>query len=436
MQNEAAQDIARARYRSRLLSSSSSSFLFFFFGGGGGSNLDTATVKKGLLVSLKAQNLGMCVVDVCVFLMHFFFVFSCAFSFFRFSFFFLGVTLKKKESKKKERTCVFLFFHHERYAFKMMMMKMMTISSSALSSAPSWKKRVLRRHRARASTTTTTTTRMFFNTNNDEKKNENKQEENDGGDFITNLVVKLFPGALDDPEPAGLKRMTKEEWPDQWPANCEEFLEPIEDIDDTRELRLVRRVLKQTQMETKKLGIAYDANTHGWSGSSFHTQLDGQGCGLLIAETTDGVVFGGYNPKGWLGYGEWVDAISAFLFVYARGKKKNPTKCAKIGGSGMAIIDEAGKSPQWGPDGLKIQLESKMATSRLGTYYGNDSDPNVSTSLFGAIGGGRGSSKNTTVRLKSLRVYVKLEDSELEKNYKPNAFQFQDGELEKLREND
>ena len=298
----------------------------------------------------------------------------------------------------------------------------------------------LRRHRARASTTTTTTTttttRMFFNTNNDEKKNENKQEENDGGDFITNLVVKLFPGALDDPEPAGLKRMTKEEWPDQWPANCEEFLEPIEDIDDTRELRLVRRVLKQTQMETKKLGIAYDANTHGWSGSSFHTQLDGQGCGLLIAETTDGVVFGGYNPKGWLGYGEWVDAISAFLFVYARGKKKNPTKCAKIGGSGMAIIDEAGKSPQWGPDGLKIQLESKMATSRLGTYYGNDSDPNVSTSLFGVIGGGRGSSKNTTVRLKSLRVYVKLEDSELEKNYKPNAFQFQDGELEKLREND
>ena len=422
---------SRAGHRSSALSIAPSFFFFFFGGGGGGSNLDTATVKKGLLVSRKAHFGDVCVC-VCVFDALFFCFFVCVFIF-SFFFFFLGVTLKKKESAR-----VFLFFHHERYAFKMMM-KMMMISSSALSSAPSWKKRVLRRHRARASTTTTTTTtttRMFFNTNNDEKKNENKQEENDGGDFITNLVVKLFPGALDDPEPAGLKRMTKEEWPDQWPANCEEFLEPIEDIDDTRELRLVRRVLKQTQMETKKLGIAYDANTHGWSGSSFHTQLDGQGCGLLIAETTDGVVFGGYNPKGWLGYGEWVDAISAFLFVYARGKKKNPTKCAKIGGSGMAIIDEAGKSPQWGPDGLKIQLESKMATSRLGTYYGNDSDPNVSTSLFGAIGGGRGSSKNTTVRLKSLRVYVKLEDSELEKNYKPNAFQFQDGELEKLREND
>ena len=298
----------------------------------------------------------------------------------------------------------------------------------------------------RRTTTTTTTTKMkkkrapnlvlarsfFFNNNNEEKR----EEQEDSGDFITNLVGKLFPGALDDPEPAGLKRMTKEEWPDQWPANCEEFLEPIGGVDDTRELRLVRRVLKQTQMETKKLGIAYDAETHGWNGSSFHTQLDGQGCGLLIAETTDGVVFGGYNPKGWVGYGEWADAISAFLFVYARGTKKNPTKCAKIGGSGMAIIDEAGKSPQWGPDGLKIQLESKMATSRLGTYYGNDSDPDVSTSLFGTVGSGKGSSKSTTVRLKSLRVYVKLEDSELEKNYKPNVLQFQEGELEKLREND
>jgi hypothetical protein len=303
----------------------------------------------------------------------------------------------------------------------------------------------------RRTTTTTTTTKMkkkrapnlvlarsfFFNNNNEDKENKKKREEQeDSGDFITNLVGKLFPGALDDPEPAGLKRMTKEEWPDQWPANCEEFLEPIGGVDDTRELRLVRRVLKQTQMETKKLGIAYDAETHGWNGSSFHTQLDGQGCGLLIAETTDGVVFGGYNPKGWVGYGEWADAISAFLFVYARGTKKNPTKCAKIGGSGMAIIDEAGKSPQWGPDGLKIQLESKMATSRLGTYYGNDSDPDVSTSLFGTVGSGKGSSKSTTVRLKSLRVYVKLEDSELEKNYKPNVLQFQEGELEKLREND
>ena len=170
-------------------------------------------------------------------------------------------------------------------------------------------------------------TRSFFNNNN--KKKEEEEEEEDSGDFITNLVGKLFPGMLDDPEPAGLKRMTREEWPDQWPANCEEFLEPMSDIDDTRELRLVRRVLKQTQMESKRLGIAYDAETHGWSGSSFHTQLDGQGCGLLIAETTDGVVFSGYNPKGWVGYGEWADAISAFFCSCTREVRKRIQRSAR-----------------------------------------------------------------------------------------------------------
>ena len=190
-----------------------------------------------------------------------------------------------------------------------------TKPSSSSSSSSSRRRRRRRR--------TIIITRSFFNNNNNNNNNNKKEEEEDSGDFITNLVGKLFPGMLEDPEPAGLKRMTREEWPDQWPANCEAFLEPMSDIDDTRELRLVRRVLKQTQMESKRLGIAYDAETHGWSGSSFHTQLDGQGCGLLIAETTDGVVFGGYNPKGWVGYGEWADAISAFLFVYARGTKES-----------------------------------------------------------------------------------------------------------------
>ena len=38
--------------------------------------------------------------------------------------------------------------------------------------------------------------------------------------------------------------------------------------------------------------------------------------------------------------------------------------------------------------------------------------------------------------MKTLRVYVALEDSELAKNYVPNMFQFGKGELEKIREND
>ena len=246
-------------------------------------------------------------------------------------------------------------------------------------------------------------------------------------DFITRMVVKVFgQDALDDPEPMGLKRMSKEEWPDQWPALCDGSSADALPSDDTEELRLVRAVLKQTQLETMPLGIAYDASTHGWRASSFHTQCDGQGAAVLVAQSRDGVVFGGYNPKGWLGYGEWLDAISAFLFVYERDAKTF-TKLGKTGGSGMAIIDEDGKGPKWGPDGLAIDLETRGARSRLGTYY--DVFPDGGKSLFGATGG-------SAVALKSLRVYVALEDSELAKNYEPNMFQWKKGELEAIRARD
>ena len=260
-------------------------------------------------------------------------------------------------------------------------------------------------------------------------------------DFVTRMVLNVFgKDALDDPEPMGLKRMTKEEWPDQWPALTDGTVAETLPTDDTPELKMVRAVCNQTQLEFQPLGLAYDADTHGWRASSFHTQLDGQGAAILVATTMDGTVFGGYNPKGWLGYGEWLDAISAFLYVYQKGpigglgggNGGRPVKLAKCGGSGMAIIDEDNKGPKWGPDGLNIDLENRTARSRLGTYY--DKMPGGGKTLFGGVGaltGGGGAAQ-----LKTLRVYVALGDSELAKNYVPNMFQFGKGELEKIREND
>ena len=248
-------------------------------------------------------------------------------------------------------------------------------------------------------------------------------------DFITRMVVKVFgQDALDDPEPMGLKRMSKEEWPDQWPALCDGTAANALPSDDTEELLMIRAVLKQTQLEYMPLGIAYDAATHGWRASSFHTQCDGQGAALLVAESTSGIVFGGYNPKGWLGYGEWLDAISAFLFVFDGSSGKTSfAKLGKTGGSGMAIIDEDGKGPKWGPDGLSVDLENRLARSRLGTYYATRA--NGSKSLFGDRNG-------SAVTLKSLRVYVSLGDSEKAKNYEPNVFQWKKGELEAIRARD
>lgn len=92
----------------------------------------------------------------------------------------------------------------------------------------------------------------------------------------------------------------------------------------------------------------------------------------------------------------------------------------------MAIIDEPGKGPQWGPDGMKIGLSAKAGASRLGTYY--ERMPGGGRSLFGDEG--------NKAKLKYVRVYTGLGESEIAKNYKPNALQWQPGELERIREQD
>ena len=127
---------------------------------------------------------------------------------------------------------------------------------------------------------------------------------------------------LDDPEPAGLKRMNKTDWPDQYPAVVGEVAAPVEG--DAPEAALLRPLLRQTQLEFQPLALAYDAEQHGWSEEAFHQRLDGMGAAVLVMQTAGGSICGGYNPKGWLGYGDWRDAISAFLFTWPGGKTAAP----------------------------------------------------------------------------------------------------------------
>jgi len=123
-----------------------------------------------------------------------------------------------------------------------------------------------------------------------------------------------------------------------------------------------------------------------------------------------GSFVGGYNPKGWLGYGDWRDAISAFLFARNQVGGAKFVKVPKVGGSGMAIIDEQGGGPCWGPDGLKIDLEKRVARSRLGSYYAKL--PNGDRTLFS-------DKEGQTARLTAVRVYVGLGETEKAASYKP-----------------
>lgn len=47
--------------------------------------------------------------------------------------------------------------------------------------------------------------------------------------------------------------------------------------------------------------LAYSADEHGWSAAAFHGQVDTYGAAVVLARTAGGAVFGGYNPRGWIG---------------------------------------------------------------------------------------------------------------------------------------
>ena len=98
---------------------------------------------------------------------------------------------------------------------------------------------------------------------------------------------------------------------------------------------------------------------------------------------------------GWVNYGEYRGSIAAFLFQFPPNTTPpfpttpsttttsttskststptpvRPIKLAKIGGAGLAQLDD-GSGPKFGSEGLTIPLQSpknKLVRSKLGLYY-------------------------------------------------------------------
>ncbi|CAN0027311.1 unnamed protein product, partial [Heterosigma akashiwo] len=83
-------------------------------------------------------------------------------------------------------------------------------------------------------------------------------------------VEKLFSfffGQKEE-EPLGLKRFNKETFPDQFPATKTEFADPVPG--DSKDMAVFRPLLKQTELESRKLKLVYDANKNGWNPTAFH----------------------------------------------------------------------------------------------------------------------------------------------------------------------
>jgi hypothetical protein len=131
----------------------------------------------------------------------------------------------------------------------------------------------------------------------------------------------------------------------------------------------VRPLLKQTQLEKRKLQVVYDANRHGFDGKIFHSKVDGKGAAVVLAKCR-GHIFGGYNPRGWASLGGSRPSVASFLFYKTLFGWQ---KLRVLGGGGMACArDEFDNGIYFGAEALVMPLNGankRNVASRLGTYF-------------------------------------------------------------------
>ena len=214
-------------------------------------------------------------------------------------------------------------------------------------------------------------------------------------------LFNFFFGAPQQGEVAGLARTASA--PDTYPATKTEFAAPVDG--DSPEAAILRPLLKNTNLEFLQLRLAYDTSAFpigdAWTASSFHSKVDKQGPCLVLCTTEAGAVCGAYAPKGFAGYGEYRGSIAAFLFTWPDGDTRRPAiKLQKVGGAGLATIDEPECGPKFGADDLIIPMDpgsERIARSKLGPYY--EVMPDKTRSVFTSEEGGQ-------AKLKELKAYV------------------------------
>jgi hypothetical protein len=226
----------------------------------------------------------------------------------------------------------------------------------------------------------------------------------------------LFPSPVDNDDLGTPTRVR--EFPEQYPATYE--MSDAIVSGDTSEAKVVRPLMKNTQLESRPLRVAYNSATQGWNAQAFHKALDGKGASVVLAKAK-GVsdYFGGYNPKGWSGLGGTRPSVASFLF-YSTGSI-GFQKLRKVGGGGLACAKDDPDTGIWlGADGLVVPLEqgaqSKRAQSKLGTYF--ERGPDKRNSLFG---------DSATVELTELKVLVGVYKAGEEIPYAGAVFDFTSG---------
>lgn len=134
---------------------------------------------------------------------------------------------------------------------------------------------------------------------------------------------------------------------------------------------IVYPLLKQTQLQDRKLKVIYNAKKDGWDTRSFHQKVDGKGASVVLAKVR-GQWIGGYNPRGWASLGGARSSVAAFLFYQKNLLGGFQKLRASRTGSMACAKDEYGAGIYFGADSLIIPLDARrprVVTSRLGYYF-------------------------------------------------------------------
>ena len=167
-------------------------------------------------------------------------------------------------------------------------------------------------------------------------------------------------------------------YPESKPATYD--LLPSSPLDAFSPSGLVKPLLKQTQLENRKLQVVYNAQKDGWDARAFHKKVDGKGASVVLAKVK-GQWIGGYNPRGWASLGGSRPSVASFLF-YQKLFSWQKLRVNRTGGMACGR-DEYDQGIYFGSDALVIPLNGqrpRSVASRLGYYF--EAGPENRTTLL------------------------------------------------------
>lgn len=124
--------------------------------------------------------------------------------------------------------------------------------------------------------------------------------------------------------------------------------------------------------QSSTLQMIYSGDINGWSFLDFHTACDNKGSTLLLAQSSNGRVFGGFANTSWESgeFGDYAPDASAFLFsMDGEGAIFKPQD------SKQAVIHNKYSGPDFGGGALVFGLEPMNGQKKATSQY-NDKDWN------------------------------------------------------------